>query len=281
MRNLFGSVLIILLIPAIFVACSPSAQLKTVTFESPLADVQAADVTIEIPFQRVAVNALSGRENLMSGRVQVIGDLDFNVDGDDARRILSLGEDSGNQSYAGDEEAEWTIGLTAQIPLRLNYIMNAGTSTLDLRGVKLDDFALTMFTGDLTAILPATNNGYNVNVDMRSGSGSVNLPEDFDTHMRVNVGSGELRVTVGAESGGTVDVDMTTGEVIFSVPETIGVRVEMGELSSGNIVVPASLMLISGSASANGVWESAGYEDNAYQMVFRIAMQNGRFIIQN
>lgn len=281
MNRLICVAFLFLLIPGVFVACSPTAELKTVTFESALADVQAADITIEVPFQRVTVNALGTPDNLINGRAQVVGDLELSVDGDDVRRVVNLHEDTGNKSYAGDEEATWTVGLTTEIPLRLSYTMNAGTSALDLESLKLDYFSMTASAGEFNATLPAGDNGYDVDVDMSSGTGTLILPADFSTQMTVSTSSGTLQVVVGENTAGTVAVDMSSGDVTFTVPENSGLRVEMVDVATGTINVPETLDLIAGNEDANAIWESPDYEESDYQLVFSVSISAGSFTIQH
>ena len=83
----------------------------------------------------------------------------------------------------------------------------------------------------------------------------------FDT------GSGSFKVTFPTE----VDVDLTldsgSGAVVFEVPSSAAVQVDVRDSGSGSIRIPNSFTQVQSGEGDEGVWETAGFASADVQIV--------------
>jgi hypothetical protein len=150
------------------------------------------------------------------------------------------------------EELEWTIGISPEIPIVLEFSSGVGEIRLDLSGLQVAGVNLNGGVGQTELILPAMENAYSVTI---------------------RGGVGELRVEIAEGAEVELNVDGGVGEIVIDVPDDAGVAVQ-ADLGVGNIDVPGDYELTSGGSQmigSSGIWESPAYDDPARRIEIEFA----------
>jgi hypothetical protein len=250
-------------------------ELTTQEFVTPVGAATEARIEIGLSGYSASVHALSpatGPERpLLAATLTYRGTIDFNVEGT-TRRVVTLKPGSDWQWWQriGDDTANpWDIGLDGGVPLQVQVQSSSGSSTLDLTGLQLRSLEIEASSGDSQVVLPAPDplSSFRPSVRLQSSSGrmDVQAPDGAAFGADVEMSSGDTRLTLGKDS--TVDVGFrgSSGQFVVTVVSGQALRVEVQDISSGDVDLPDGLIRISGDEE-EGVWQTEGYESAPYRV---------------
>ena len=218
-------------------------ETKTERFTEALDGATAAEVTLNLAEYPTHVSALTDSNDLIDAELTHAGDVDFNVRGG-ANRQVTLGYRSGPSFFFPDfttDGGEWSIGLSARVPLVLHIDVGSGSAELTLTGLALNALTIDGGSGSLALALPAADEAYEAQLDGGSGAQTVEVPVDAAGSLSYEGGSGSLRLIIG---------------------DTAAVRVEVQDSGSGSVRMPNGWEQIEDGDDDEGVWESATFADS-------------------
>ena len=219
---------------------------KTETFAVELGDTTFADVDIDLSVEEAALHVLEDSDQLLEARIGHVGNIDFNVNGDQEKDIAL--SQSGWEAYydvflpeSSQGERLWDIGLAPEVPFILTVAGGTGSAELDLAGIELENFRFDGGTGASTIILPAAAAEYEAQLE--TGTGKVHLVFPEETTLTVHLNSG-------------------TGQVILDFPEGSAVQILVQSGGTGDLLAPDWLTKVSGEEGRDeGTYESVGFDD--------------------
>lgn len=223
---------------------APAApELKTERFTEPLGDASSAEVRLDLAEFPTAIRALTGTTDLIDAELTHAGQVRFNARGG-AERVVSLDYTS-LPSFIffpdfSSQQAQWRIGLSPRVPLRLTVDAGSGSTEMDLSGLNLVELDLDVGSGSVDLSLPATEDRYEARLDAGSGSQTVRVP-------------------VGA--AGTLTYDGGSGSLTLEVADTAAVRLDVRDSGSGSLRVPSDWAEVERGRNDEGAWQSPTYDD--------------------
>ena len=244
----------------------PAPQPRTESFSVQMDNTTRAEFQVELSIQNASIRALDGSDQLVVAEIGHLGDIVFTVTGAEEKTInlrqTGIGPWFGWLIPTIDkEDLVWEIGLSPDVPFDLMVDASTGKSELDLSGIQLDEFQFDASTGASTIILPESTVGYETRIDASTGSLEVVLP---------------------AESNLTVYLDGSTGRVVFDVPKSAEIRIEVLSGGTGDLRTPSWISKVSGAENRDeGVYQSEGFDSAAYQLVIIIEdISTGNIVFQ-
>ncbi|NIS83223.1 MAG: hypothetical protein GTO14_24155 [Anaerolineales bacterium] len=237
------AVLLVFIGPNLGIVTLP--DITTNTYTEPIGTASSARIDLDLSIGVSTITASSDSNNLFEAEISHVGEIDYNVSGDEEKTIR-LSEKEWDFNFTRiesweEDELEWNIGLSPDVPLYLDLEGGIGLSTLDLGELDLTGVEINSGVGDMIITLPATGSSYEVNVDVGVGRLVLRLEDGIDAEMRIEGGVGETRI---------------------EVPSGVGVRLD-GEIGVGDIRVPSSYDRLSydedQTIGESGVWQSPNY----------------------
>lgn len=277
-----------------------TTTILTDSYSAPLGDAVNAEVSIAMPFERGVITPLAeGTENLFEADLEYIGEIEFEADGGE----ISLQENNpDNLTYTGDETLDWDIRLNPKVPLALTLVIASGEFDADLRPFDLTALEIVLSSGRVGVALPAgtvpvTGNlvvsSGTVNVEIGEGafyalesitvsSGTVNVNAAAGSLVveDISVSSGDVSIAYGATLTTESSLDVSSGNVTVTLPEGVGGRVVVENLSSGNFNLPSSYTKIAGGDDEEGTWETANFADAETQITLNLSISSGDVTIR-
>ncbi|MBN1887704.1 MAG: hypothetical protein JW850_06925 [Thermoflexales bacterium] len=178
--------------------------------------------------------------------------------GNTASVLVRQGANRDNWGIAGKgARNEWDIRLDTSTPMRLTVGMGAGTSKLDLSGLRLTRLNVDAGASETTIRFNTPNPEQLSQIEVNSGAGKVELYSMGNANferMSVKSGAGELSLDLNGAwtRSASVEVIAGVGRVTVRVPREVGVKVKTGASPVGKVIVQDLL-------SADG-----GYVNEAY-----------------
>ena len=228
----------------------------------PLEGAESAEVSIETSLVPTKLYALTDSNQLLEGQVSYIGDLilDSDIGSTEAKVKLDTKTQSGwfldpSNWNQFDDDDDWQIGLTTEIPLDLTIDAGSGSGEYALGQLQLSDFALDGGSGSLSVVLP--DGVYDAKVDLASGSSRWTLP---------------------ADGGGEYDFDVGSGSMSLLIPQGIEAQIEI-DRGSGSFSADSRFELISGDED-NGTWQTTGYDAADNRLDIKIDSGSGSVSVE-
>lgn len=252
-------------------------DLKTESLTTPVGQATSAHVAFDSSSYGADVHALgvSSRPDrlLLDATVSYQGSIEFETSGEQ-QKTVSI-ETKGRRWWWGwldlDDAEPWSIGLDPTLPLSLSVESSTGSTNLDLEGLRLMGLELDMSAGKTQVALPAADGqGYPVKLHLSSGDLEVEVAPNARIDMSVDMSSGDARVALGAESDVELTFDGSSGEFRLVVPKEQALRVEVRDVSSGDVDLPSGLTRVAGSDGDEGTWETQGYAGAAHKVLLII-----------
>lgn len=222
------------------------AEVKTEQIELSAEGVETAVITLDFSLPSAELYALNDSSNLIEGRVSYLGNLIFDTDVSDGQAVVRLDDEfSGNWFFNPanwgnfGEMDRWQIGLNPNVATDLTLDVGAGTASLDLRELSLTDLEIDGGAGSMEVWLPGGN--YDVYLDVSAGSTQLTLPGHGRQEIEIDGGAGSLTLYLPPGVEARVEVDSGAGS--FSLNED-------------------RFRLVSGDEKDEGVWETAGYDND-------------------
>jgi hypothetical protein len=242
------AILLLALAPSL--GLTTSTEIFTDRFTEPVGVATSAEVEIDLSVGPITIDALSDSSQLVDAEITHIGKIIFESRGEE-KKTVRLEQEKGlefNMLYSPEEELEWDIGLSPDIPLFIELRGGVGEVQLDLSKLQLTGLDVDLDVGEMDLTLPETGEVYTV---------------------KVNGGVGEVRITIPEGANVRLDLDGDVGDFIIEVPEGAAIRLD-AETDVGDIRVPSSLRKVSGEKDdfigESGVWETSGYSGSDRQI---------------
>ncbi len=175
--------------------------------------------------------------------------------------LIQQGSDKNTWGIAGSgARNEWDIRLGNSLPMRLTIGVGAGSSKLDLSGVRLSRLRLDGGAGDMTLRFDTPNPEALSEIQINSGAGKVDLQGMGNANFEqfsFKGGAGQVSLDFNGAwtRSATVDVISGVGQVTVRVPREIGVRVKTSGSPVGKLVVEGLKSV--GDGYVNDVYDSA------------------------
>lgn len=230
---------------------------RTGHFSAPVDEATSADVEIHLSVGEAKVNPLASADTLIEADLTYVGDIQFDVSGTAMRTVRLRQTSDSNWTWLnpatwfnGSDRYDWNIGLNPDVPMRLNIHGGMGTARLNLRDLQVTDLRLHGGVGEVHAVLPASDTGYQA---------------------RVEGGMGETRLEVPAHTSTMLEIRGGVGQVDVDIDSRTEVRVQ-AKGGIGSVSVPSRLTRISGGGGDfelgdSGIWETAGFEQAEHRVV--------------
>ncbi|OFW60298.1 MAG: hypothetical protein A2133_10065 [Actinobacteria bacterium RBG_16_64_13] len=256
-------------------------SVKTQTFSASVGQATSARVSLETGGYSAAIHALqpstSPDRPLLSAAVTYRGSVDFQSSGDAAKdvSIKATGQSWWWQWLDDLGATPWDIGLDPGVPLDLKVDSVSGSSDLDLAGMRLADLEVDMSSGSTRLILPAAEQSFGVKLHLSSGDLNVEAPAGARADMSIDMSSGDASVVLGAESDATISFDGSSGEFAIDLPAGQALRVEVKQVSSGDVNLPSGLVQVEKGDGEEGIWETQGYAAALHKVHLIVELSSG------
>ncbi len=249
-----------------------SSELKTETFSTPVAGATSAQIDLGLSGYTTNIHALpagaAGGGQLVSATLTHRGVVNFTVEGTTEKSVGLRSTDNWQwwQRIGSDTENPWDIGLAPGLPLDITVLASSGSNTLVLTGLTLRKLEVDASSGNSQVVLPgpAAASAALPEIVLQSSSGTmmVEAPDDAAFSMNLSMSSGDTRVSLGKEVSADIRFRGSSGQFILTVKTGQALRVEVRQVSSGDVKLPAGLTQVSGNGK-EGVWQTPGYDDAA------------------
>lgn len=170
-------------------------------------------------------------------------DIQHSKVGNLATALVQQGKNRDNWGIAGKgARNEWDIRLDTSTPMRLTVAMGAGSSTLDLSGLRLTRLNVDAGASETVIRFNTPNLEQLSQVDINSGAGKIELHSVGNANLdrlSVKSGAGELSLDLNGAwtRSASIDVIAGVGKVTVRVPREVGVKVKTGASPVGKVIV--------------------------------------------
>ncbi len=249
-------------------------SMTTETFSTPVGAATSAKVDLglgpyEAQLQGLPASTAADRP-LLRARVTYRGTVEFSAQGESEKTVIL--ESGGNRRWwqwlDDTAAAPWDIGLDPGTPLDLTVEASSGSSRLDLTGLRVRAVSVDASSGDTLLILPSDPVGaYRPTVGLKASSGSLDLelPDGGAANVSVDTSSGDTQVSLGRDCSAAIDFRGSSGEFTVRMQPGQAFRVEVKDISSGSVKLPAGVVVVEGGEDGEGVWETPGYATAPFQ----------------
>jgi len=228
-------------------------ELQESNFGYEKGNAKEAAIKIDFSVGRATFRALpEGDENIMTADLKHVGEVDFTVANEtsDMPRLrlrqnnkisgVQLPIRQGFSAIANNEQLQWDIHVTPDLPLEINVDGGVGPVEMDLSGLQVTDLDVETGVGTLNLTLPA-HSGLHADVDGGVGQTTINIPAGYSGELSVEGGVGEIRINA-----------------------PVGVAIQLrGDVGIGSINLPAEFIRTKGKREFldnSGVWETEGFD---------------------
>ena len=220
-----------------------SRNLQRETFTADMDGADSAEVRLDLSVGNTTITPLNDSAQLVIADLGFIGDIRFDVRGDDTRTVTIANQSDNSFSFfdfdfmSGDDLA-WNVGINPDVPLELTLGGGMGEVNADLSEFNLTALNIDGGMGTINLTLPASEARYEV--DINGGMG---------THF--------ISIDDGAAFSMTIDGGM--GSTILELSEDTPIRIER-DGGMGGVSFPNWLRQVSGDDN-QGVWETSSYDE--------------------
>ena len=204
------------------------SEVKTETFSTPVGEATQARVQIDLSGYAASIHALpvaTGPDRpLLYASVTHRGTVEFAAAGTTSKTV-TLKSGSGWQWWLHGgfgNETPWDIGLDSSLPLSLTVFGSSGSNSVDLTGLRaLRSLEVHASSGDSQVTLPAADpvGAYRLDLQLFSSSGRMDVqgPDGATLGGRVQMSSGDTRVTLGKDSAADLTFKGSSGQFVLTV----------------------------------------------------------------
>jgi hypothetical protein len=258
-----------------------SSKLVTETRSVPVGTATSAKVSIDSGPYGADVHALpassSGEANLLTATVDYSGTLRFEATGDAEKTVtIETHRDGWWFGWLDSIDSQpWDVGLATAFPLALDFQTASGTADLDLQALTLTDLQIGVSSGKAVVKLPAGSaSKYSADLELSSGDLDVQTAAGAQIGMKVDISSGDASVTLGDGSDVEVDFHGSSGEFTLQLAAGQACRVEVRQVSSGDVHLPSGFVRTSGDGK-EGTWETESYASAAHKVLLTVEISSG------
>ena len=153
-----------------------------------LDDATQAQIIIAPAVGSLHIEALPESNQLAAGTIRPVrGEQvrrDWAVQGETAIFTLqSEGNFVGPFVGGPSDEWDWDLGLSSDVPLKLDISLGVGQSDIDLTGLTMDDLDVSMGVGQTVVVLPDEGR-FRAKIDSAIGNTVVVIPEGMEARIR-------------------------------------------------------------------------------------------------
>ena len=176
-------------------------DLYTQEFAQPLEDADQAKIDIGFGIGGLRIDPLENAGDMLATGTLVLVegeelDQDFRMVGETAYFQL---ESHGPDTYPSwifnnaNNDREWQIDLSDEIPLDIEISTGIGESVIDLRGLMITDLDVDTGIGEVTIYLPEIGD-FSANISGGIGQLTVYVPRELAIKLHLDTGLGNTRV---------------------------------------------------------------------------------------
>lgn len=201
-----------------------------------LTDEQSLRAKIEFAAGTIDVHA--GAPDLIVDAVAIYDAraIDFYVDYDRRGRVgdLLLSSELHESRVRDKVKNEWTVGLTGEIPIDLEFDVGAAEAQIDLTGLQISELDMDVGAAKATVWCDRENAVALQDITIDCGASSLVMENlgnlNFEMlHFDGGVGSFDLDFSGEWKRSATADFEVGLGSLTIAVPDDIGVRVEASD----------------------------------------------------
>jgi hypothetical protein len=238
-----AAVLVVLVLAGPTLGLAGSANAQRETFIAEIDSAEAAEVRLELSIGNTTITSLDDSDQLVNADLNYLGDIRFDVSGDETRRV-TIAQQGENRfsffdfSFFSEMDLSWNVSINPDVPLELTLGGGMGEVNADLSAF------------DLTALT----------IDGGMGTVRLTLPEADEPYaVDINGGMGTQIITVEDGAAFNMTVDGGMGSTILNLPEDTPIRIER-DGGMGGVSFPNWLRQVSGDDN-QGVWETSSYAE--------------------
>ena len=269
-------IIVVLMLLGPSLGWAEDTTVKSQTFTALVGQATSARVRLDLAGYAATIHALDQSQSadrpLVAVAGQYVGTVDFSATGD-AEKTVSLETSSGfwGWRWFGDKSTySWDIGFDPGIPLYLTVDSGSGKKTVDLSKLQLASVDCGLGSGEMVLTLPAMPQSVAVSLDVSSGDINAQVPDGAKMDMRTSVSSGDVQVVLGHDSDVAITIRVSSGQMTVNVPAGAAVRVQVANVSSGDVKVPSGLSRVGGGEGKEGTWETPGYGGAAHKIAISV-----------
>jgi hypothetical protein len=275
-----AAIAIIAYVPSQGLLPTPGDELVTETYHVPLAGIESADVNIDTDYGDLEVQALHGGVNAFQARVIHMGRVDFKDSGYTYKNIslkLHQSDFFSLQSWFDPKGVSTQVEISPYIPVSLDINHGSGQAMLDVFDLSLNNLQVESGSSPLTIWLPEGT--YSGNLEVGSGSLTIEMEPFADLDLSAVVGSGRIVLNLAKGVSGTVDLEGGSGGISINVPEGVGIRIT-GSTGSGSVSVPRGYINLRPYDEV-GIWESPDFNMLDSQVFITFDLGSGNLRIND
>ncbi len=174
------AVLIVVSVAWFAMSSSPAAHLGSTPLLQALEGATSANIRISDPVGRLEISGGAGDDLLMEGTADMLGNQtlsqDYDVKDNHGSLNLSTSGKAAGPWMTGFDEPLWLIEVTDNVPHTLNTETAAGSMSVDLTGLDIDEFTATVAVGSLEVTLDSED-ALQGKVSNPVGKITINIPE--------------------------------------------------------------------------------------------------------
>jgi hypothetical protein len=263
-----------------------TVEKKTLTFNTPLGETQAAKVSLDLERYATTLGSAINPDDLFDAVLETYTDVDYVARGGGQKTIALSPVDASffdlDWTAASTRNMTWEIRLSPEVPLDLSVDVGSGAADLNLSGLMLSELSVDGGSGSTELAIPSTGKPYLVYVDGGSGSFDVQIEDDASLMANVDVGSGSFDIIVGSGVAMQLSLDGGSGSIFIDLPESAGVRIVVEDRGSGGVRLPGNYDLIDNlddDDGDTGIWETDGFDDARTQIEIHFNPGSGTLTI--
>jgi hypothetical protein len=181
------------------------------------------------------------------------------------------------QSWFDPQGVSTQVEISPYIPVALDINHGSGQAMLDLSELSLNDLQVESGSSPLTIWLPEGT--YPANLEVGSGSLTIEMDPFADLDLSAVVGSGRIVLNLAKGISGTIDLESGSGGISINVPQGVGVRVT-GSTGSGSVSVPRGYINLRPYDEV-GIWESPDFNTLDSQVFITFDLGSGNLRIND
>lgn len=250
------------------------AEVKTGSYQEPIAAAESARVTLNPTVGEASVSALVDSDSLIEADVTYVGEVTFEVDEGDAFKEVHLGQRplSGGEAlkpikdafgaFAKRKDLRWDMHLTPNIPLDLTINSGMTSNDFDLSSLQLKGLRFNGGAGRTDIKLPTMGALYRVTLSNGTGELNVEIGAGADVDLTASNGTGRTRITLGDGAVMNARISGGVGACEIALPPGIEVQVRANS-GLGKVHVPAHFARQDEGKdfiATSGTWQTPGYD---------------------
>ncbi len=243
-----------------------TAKPQTETFTVEVGNTTSVEFDLNLSIQKTTVHVLNDSANLLEAEIDYAGNINF-TESETQEKQIELTQTNFPAWFSWimpNDEGEpmtWDIGLSPEVPFKLDVDASTGASYFDLSDIQLEELVFDASTGASTIILPPSIEGYDVSIDGSTGNIDLILPEEGNLNLYL---------------------EGSTGKITLNLTENAAVQIKVLNGGTGDLYLPEQFSKINGQEDRDeGIYQTNNFENADFQIVITIEnISTGDMIIE-